>query len=549
MFMNSAFTVPEGDIKRCVEPLGIMYLANVVRREKGVDVAILDSQVEGYDNDKIGEDGLNTYGLSDDDIARRVNDFHPDVVGISSLFSSQFPNAVHLANVVKQINPDIVVVLGGPHPTALPEQTLRIAPSVDYVIRGEGEYPMLGLIDHLRGDIPLDKVDSLTFRKSNGDVIVNPKAKVVEPLEWIGFPARDLIDVERYIRINRRHAPYVKGNRVSPIITSRGCPAQCTFCSTQRVQDMEWINSGRTGTTEQEMRGLEESVTSEQDRLRAAFAGGTGTYAGNMQIREIRGNYRARSPDDVLREILFLREKHGVDEIQFEDDNLTSNKPAAQKLFAAMQAHGLKIHFCTPNGIAAWTLYNGGDDKNGYPLVKTMANVGCYQLSLAIESGDNYVLSRIIKKPVNLEKIPPLVGAIRDAGIWAHAFFILGFPDETLEQMNRTVDYSISLGLDSQSYSIATPLPGAPLWNECQNRGLIPNEITDSNWYRNLLFRTPIIRSPNWTHEQLLEVQGRGYAAKKMHSKAEEVHGVYAKAADRFGGQEKLEEALRRRNA
>ena len=310
---------------------------------------------------------------------------------------------------------------------------------------------------------------------------------------------------------------------------------------------MDWINYGKTGTTEEQRVELERSVTSQQPLLRVGFSSIDGKSAGKMAGREIRGSYRARTPDHVLQELIFLKDKYGIDEVQFEDDNLTSNKPAAERLFNAMKEQDLGLNWCTPNGIAAWTLYNGGDDKKGYPLMRLMKDVGCYQLSFAIESGDRDVLTKIIKKPINLAQIPPLISAANGMGIWAHAFFILGFPDETLEQMNRTVDYASSLNLDSASFSIATPLPGAPLWNDCINRGILPRDFSD---YRRLLLKNPVITSPYWTHEQLLEVQARGYVAINKKSAEDDRLGVYSRAADRFGkSKEDIESMVSRRNA
>lgn len=479
LLVNPRTTVDKGNVKRCMEPLGNAYLASVLE-DSGFDVSILDVGAIGYEIEENHNDGMITFGLPPSELEARIREMKPDLVGISNLFTSQFHNAEEVVNIVDSIDSDIPIVMGGAHVSALPRRTLEEIPVLDYIVTGEGEFAFRDLLVALNKRTSLDAVDGLVYRLGK-EVRVNPKLGSIESLSALPFPARRLLDMEKYFEIGKPQNPYTVGHRPASVLTSRGCPAKCTFCASTRMDSPSGINQ----MVERERLGPREFSKIVNDPNDGKF----------------RTKYRERTPQNVLDELRLLRDTYGVDEFQFVDDNLTSNWRQASVLFDTLIEEKMDIPWCTPNGVAAWTL---APDK-----VRKMAEAGCYQVTFAVESGNRDILKQI-KKPVNLEHIPELVTAAKESGMRCHAYFIMGFPQETLGQMRETMEYALMLkghGLDSASFSVATPLPGTPLYEQCLQGGCL---IDGFSW-RHVRLGTPVIRSPHWEIGEMLAVQQEAY--------------------------------------
>jgi magnesium-protoporphyrin IX monomethyl ester (oxidative) cyclase len=203
--------------------------------------------------------------------------------------------------------------------------------------------------------------------------------------------------------------------------------------------------------------------------------------------------YRYRSPKSLLDEMELLVNEYGIQEIQFEDDNLTQNKKRARELFEGMIERGLhkKLMWNTPNGIALWAL-----DE---PLLRLMKEAGCYQLTLAVESGNQEVLDNIIHKPLKLEKARGLAKVIKELEFDTNAFFIIGFPGETLENMRDTFDLARELDLQSACFFIAQPLPGTRLYEICVQNGYLPADFR----FEDATYSRGVISTPDWTAAQV----------------------------------------------
>lgn len=221
--------------------------------------------------------------------------------------------------------------------------------------------------------------------------------------------------MERYFEINRPHGTITKNQRVVPIVTSRGCPAKCVFCSIHPV----W---GR--------------------------------------------QYRARSPESVVEEIEMLVDQYGVQEIHIEDDNLTFNRERAEKICDLIIEKNIKVAFAAPNGLAVWAL-------NG-PLLRKLKRAGFYRLTLAVESGSQNTLSKIIHKPLRIERVMEVIDITNKIGFDIDVFFVVGFPGETPEEMQKTFDLGKRLNVSSVKYFIATPYPGTELLDIARRDNLIP---------------------------------------------------------------------------
>jgi len=424
-------------------PLGIAYLAAVLEKN-GYKVSLLDCIVEGYDSPEKRNKHIHL-GLEWYEIEKRVRIFAPDVVGISCMFSLMFPEALKVAEIVKNIDINIKVVMGGAHPSSVPYDVLSNK-NIDFIVRGEGEATLLELVRCIEHeDADFSRIDGIGYKES-GVLKLNPKTRFIENLDQIPFPARHLLQMEKYYTIGEAHGG-LKRKRYASMITSRGCPGNCIYCSIHTVWGTHW---------------------------------------------------RPRSPANVIDEIEHLVKDYGIEEIHFEDDNLTFDRERAKLIFQGIIDRRLDITWTTPNGVAVWRL----DEE----MLKLMKKSGCYQINLGIESGNEQVLRRIIKKPLNLEKVRGIVKKIRELGIWAHGFFILGMPGETKQTMEDTINFATSLDLDSASFFIATPYPGTRLYDICEEQGYIQEYDT-----RDLRVQSSMISTDEFTSNELLKLQSLAY--------------------------------------
>ena len=387
-------------------PIGLAYIGAVLERD--YQVQIVDSVVEGYETELKLDRNIIRYGLTYKEIENRIDRFQPDVVGVSNLFSSGFREAYQVCSIVKKINPEIITVIGGPHPSALPEQVLQNK-EIDFVVMGEGEYSFRDL---LRGIETKDfsELDGVAYKK-NGKVNVIAKSKFIDNLDELPFPARHLLPMEKYFKIGEAFI-ITRKKPFTPLNTSRGCVAKCTFCPVHATWGGRW---------------------------------------------------RQRSAESVLNEIEYLVKTYGVKEIHFDDDNLVLNRKRAQKIFQGIVDRKLDIVWTVPTGIALWAL----DDD----LLKIMKDSGCYKLFVAVESGDEYILNKVIRKPLDLKKVKPLVETMINLGIEVESFFVVGMPGETEESLKRTFKYARDLNTDATHYFFANPIPGSELYEICKKEG------------------------------------------------------------------------------
>ncbi len=432
--------------KMCCMPMGIAYLGAVLR--ENYDVRLLDAVVEGHDLERDLEDPrVFQYGLSPEMIMDRVREYGPDVVGMSCLFSSQFPAVAEISRQVKKWGPEIVTVTGGTHPTFLPERCLE-EEALDYIVMGEAEESFPKLLRAVSSGKGFNEIDGVAYRE-NGNTRVQEKTSWIQDLDSLPFPARDLLPVEKYFKINVPFMFFSKSPRNMSFITSRGCPCRCNFCSSTR------------------------------------FWG---------------GRQRKRSPENVLAELEHLKSRYGIKEVKFEDDNLTVDWRRAKAIFQGMIDREIGLAWNMPNGVMVKTL----EDTE---MLRLMKESGCYEVILAFESGDQYVVDNIVNKPLDLEKSRDIVKNVKAMNIDTHAFFIIGFPGESLQQIKNTFSYARSLKLDKFYVFIFNPLPGTPLYRECLSRGLIEDEFqTEENCYLISGFSTE-----EWDPKMLEAMQKKEY--------------------------------------
>jgi len=427
-------------------PLGAAYIAAVLEQQ-GYEVGILDALVEGWfrepvpleDNPKDIPQGVTErVGLAFKEITERIVAFRPDVVGVTSLFTCQRKNAHAVCRIVKEVDREIIVVIGGKNPTALTDITMQDA-NIDFAIRGEGEATMPQLLQALRQGTDLSAIDGIAYREAGGNSRVNPKTQFIDDIDSIPFPARHLLPMQMYFDAAIAHGGNLIDRRYASVITSRGCPAECFFCSAH----------------------------------------------GSMGYK-----FRYRSVENVLAEIDHLVSKYQIGEILFEDDNLTMHRERAKKLCSALIERQYNLTWDTPNGLMAITLDN--------ELLLKMKQSGCYRINLAIESGNQRVVNNVIRKPLDLKKVPPLVKYARSIGLQVGMFLIIGNPGETLDEMRESYRF-VRKNKAFPSVSVAMPLPGTELLEIAKKNGYL---VKGFSW-ENLTSNQFSMQTPDWSVEEL----------------------------------------------
>lgn len=417
-------------INRLQPGLGVGYLAAVLR-QAGHEVLIRDTALEGHENRKELNDKMVLIGESDEAIASYISNTNPDVLGISVLFSNMIDHAHTIARIAKDVNPEIKVVLGGNHISGVVRDcqpyfenfNKGIKPDflgmqdgkVDFYIRGEAEYPFLELVNSLVNDQDFTSIPGLISIR-NSLAYINPLSQCIEDINKLPLPARDLVNMEGYFNIGLFHSAKSRSKRVLNVMTSRGCPGRCSFCTTP-------------------------------------FMWGT--------------NVRWRKPRNIYEEIKEGIEKYSIGEVQFEDDVLTLNINNLLELCDLITSLG--VPWCMPNGTRVDCGLKGGKQDK---LYKRMASAGCYQITFGCESGVQRVLNDIIGKNIKLEQIQCSIESAKKADLLVHTFWIVGFPGETREEMEETIEFAEKVDADSYSIAILSPLHGTPIYHQVTKEGL-----------------------------------------------------------------------------
>jgi len=454
LFVPPAYSFQDNLDINPLPPLGLGYIAAVIQNQ-GVEVRIVDALMLGWHNRIKVQDNIIRIGLSFEDIEEIINEYAPDMVGVNSLFTKQRQNAHEICRLAKGSDPNIVTVVGGAHPTVMPEFVLS-DDNVDFVVLGEGENTILDILKMVEGREQSVQLDGIGF-KENGKIIVTPKTRFIHDVDSISFPAWEVMNLESYFGLKASHGTRHHA-RFMPIMTSRGCGAGCTFCSAYRV----W---GK--------------------------------------------RYRMRSAENVVDEMRQLKSKYGIEELMFEDDNLTWNIKRAEKIFDLMIENKFNFAWDTPNGVAAFALTQ--------PTILKMKESGCYELNLALESGSQYVLDNIIKKPLKLAKAKPLVKYAKEIGLITSIYLIIGMPGETLEQIQETFCMAKELEIYEPFVSVATPYPGTGLYDTCFENGYITPDFN----FDDLFIRSFSITTENWNASDLKMAlnEGRRYLLKAKYKK------------------------------
>jgi radical SAM superfamily enzyme YgiQ (UPF0313 family) len=339
--------------------------------------------------------------------------FNPDVVGIT-VHSVVFEEAINICRGSKAVNPNIITVMGGAHPTTSPE-TVMENQDIDYVFRGESELSFPKFLDQLEGERDFSGVMGLVYRK-NRALIKNDMERESD-LDSIKLPDYEALQLDEHIKRG-----YFYGGaygRTAPIWVTRGCPYQCQYCSAPLI-------NGR--------------------------------------------KVRVHSVSYMVNLINYLRVRFSIEQFTIIDDNFTFYLDYAKEFcrkIIELKEKGLldnNIRFTTPNGIRMERI----DDE----LLHLMRQAGWHEVGIAPESGSLKTLKRM-KKHINLDKVPGIVDRIKAAGLSVRGFFILGYPGETKEDIKATIALIRKCRFDGILMGRFVPIPGTPVFDELVRLGEI----------------------------------------------------------------------------
>ncbi len=383
-------------------------------------------------------------------LREEINSFKPDIIGVGCLFSVYFPVVKEICRKIKLINNNLKVVIGGLHPTTFPGEILSGCEYIDFIILGEGEESFVDLCLKLTDGKEVEDIDGLAYRQG-GEIKISPKTRYIADLDNLPFPAYHKFNMDNYFY----HYWYQRNNRGMSILTSRSCPNRCIFCNMFLAHGNVW---------------------------------------------------RARSPESVLDEMEFLYNEYRIRHFMFMDDNMTLNKQRTMDIFEGIIKRKLRVTFNFPNGVSVNTL-----DQD---IIEAMKKAGCIEISLAIESGSEYIRNNVIKKRLSNKKIFEVIELCNKYHISTKGFFIFGLPGEDRATFDESLSFVSQLrgnrAIDFILPHFATPFPGTALFQQSFSEGLIDNLTVKKLIECEVMpYDKPIIKLKTLSEQDIIEYRNK----------------------------------------
>ncbi len=435
--------------------LSLPYIAGALRRA-AYDVQIYDVSV-GDADDLLEEtffrttflpSGLIRCGASPQRIAEKIADF--DVIGISSIFTTQTTMVLDLVKFIREVAPEKLILAGGVNARNMRDRFFNAG--VDVILLSEAENTIVDIAHAVRAKGRLSEVAGIAFRDGNNKEIINKTGPVVTNLDELPVPAWDLLPLDKYWTLSRPHGgEFPPGQRIqyAALQTSRGCPFKCHYCHISKEDD---------------------------DHV----AGPLGTL-------------RLKSIDRVMLELQTLKDL-GVKYVYFEDDSLFAKKKRAYTLFQGVAEMGLDLS--DVNGINVCHLQKNvnGNLEMDMEFLEVIAEAGFHMLHLPFESASPRMLEKYSTSKWNPEKtdIEKMIRACLSVGIKTAGNYMIGYPDETLEEIFSTIMMAkrhVHQGMNHAQMFAVVPFPGTMLYDQVVASGqLDPNFNTDQmKWTKSIL--------------------------------------------------------------
>ncbi len=405
-------------------PIGIAYIAAAIRRAN-YNVHAIDCVAQGINQIRLTDDGkFKVQGITVDEVISQM-DPSSDIVGITIMFSQEWPHIKKFITKLRKAFPKSTFVLGGEHVTAMAEFSLRDCPEIDYIVKGEGELTFLQLCYQLRKGLNVDQLGGIAFLK-DGNLVENALAPRIAKVDQMPWPAWDCFNLEPYFQPNFTMG--ISQGRNMAMIATRGCPYQCTFCSNPTM----W-------TTRYVMRG----------------------------------------PKEVVDEIVHNQKVYQANSIDFYDLTAIVKKSWIIEFAEELKRREVRISWQLPSGTRSEVL----DEE----VISKIAQTGLHFLVYAPESGSMRVLEEI-KKRVNLNKMTASIVIALRHQLVVKVNFIIGFPNEQRSDVLKTLFYIIKLafiGVDDCNVALFSPYPGSAIYDDLRREGVIAK--TDDNYFENLM--------------------------------------------------------------
>ncbi|MBS3080344.1 radical SAM protein [Candidatus Pacearchaeota archaeon] len=405
-------------------PLGLAYIASYLRAN-GIDIQVLD---------------LAALRSNEEMEKNLIKNSKADLVAMAATTNTVM-EAYHLAKITKEVLPKAKTAVGGPHPTMEPIRTLKECEDIDYCIISEAEDIMLELSRALENNYSVKTILGISYRDEFGVIKVTPTRPLIQDLDKLPFPARDLLPLNKYWTPGVRRYPFMT------LMSSRGCPYSCTFCSNFRTQGKQ---------------------------------------------------FRFRSPENVLAEIDELVNKYGVKEINIIDDNFTFMPQRVKEICDLLIQRNYDLILKTGNGIRS--------DRVTLPMLKHMKKAGFYLVAFGIESGNPEILKKM-RKGETKEQIKQSVKWAKQAGLITEGFFMFGNEGEGREQMLQTIEFAKELDLNIAQFQVYTPVPGSPYYEKIAKEG----KVFSQKWEDFNAFNEPLFEYGESKYDLMLEMQQRAY--------------------------------------
>jgi anaerobic magnesium-protoporphyrin IX monomethyl ester cyclase len=417
------------------------YLAAMLRRE-GHEVFCIDAAGEaiGARTPIDEEHGLDVCGLTAPEIVARIP-AHTKLIGISCIFTSEW---IYCRKVIEAITakfPHVPIVMGGEHVTAAAHDIMAQMPQVTACVLGEGEECLLELVEAGANTEAMAEIKGIVYRSTSGEIMATPPRSRVRRLDELPWPDWNGIPIERYLEYG--HGYGVTRGRVMPMLASRGCPYRCTFCS----------NPGMWGKL-----------------------------------------WNVRSPADVVAEMKYYVEHHGVTHITFWDLTMVIRKEWMIEFMQLLRKEKLGVEWSIPSGTRSESL--------DAEVASLMLETGCRKMTFAPESGSKEELLRIQKK-VHLDTMLSKMRIFSKTGLIVKAHIIFGFPDSTLKDVLLNYWFLVKMawvGVNDCPIYLFHPYPGSALHHRLKAEGAFPADIEEYDRMMALSVSNNYRQSRSWNH-------------------------------------------------